>query len=157
MSEFRKSLLLLLGSILLWVAIAEGICQLLPVHSAFEVQPVNADNPIIRFRPNRDYLYSHGALLTNVNRGHVNNYGFVNDQDYQPGDAHPLLAVIGDSYIEAGMVPYPLTLQGRLAAEQNGNRRGYSFGASRTSPLEFLLFTVYARGRFGAGWLGGTR
>jgi hypothetical protein len=153
MSEFRKSLLLLLGSILLWLAIAEGICQLLPVHSGFEVQPVNADNPIIRFRPNRDYLYSHGALLTNVNRGHVNNYGFVNDQDYQPGDAHPLLAVIGDSYIEAGMVPYPLTLQGRLAAQQSGNRRVYSFGASGSSLLDYLYYAIYARQRFGAEWL----
>jgi len=153
MSEFRKSLLLLIGSTLLWLAIAEGICQLLPVHTGFEVQPVDAENPVIRFRPNRDYLYSHGAFLTNVNRGHVNNYGFVNNQDYQPGEAHPLLAVIGDSYIEAGMVPYPLTLQGRLAAEQNGERRVYSFGASGASLLDYLYYAIYARQRFGAGWL----
>src|SRR5436190_12103436 len=153
MSEFRKSLLLLIGSSLLWLAIAEGICQLLPVHTGFEVQPVNAENPIIRFRSNRDYLYSHGALLTNINRGHVNNYGFVNDQDYQPGDADPLLAVIGDSYIEAAMVPYPLTLQGRLAAQQNGNRRVYSFGASGSSLLDYLYYAIYARQRFGAEWL----
>jgi hypothetical protein len=153
MSEFRKSLLLLIGSTLLWLAIAEGICQLLPVHTGFEVQPVDAENPVIRFRPNRDYLYSHGAFLTNVNRGHVNNYGFVNNQDYQPGEAHPLLAVIGDSYIEAGMVPYPLTLQGRLAAEQNGERRVYSFGASGSSLLDYFYYAIYARQRFGAGWL----
>src|SRR5204862_6216144 len=153
MSEFRKSLLLLVGSILLWLAIAESICQLLPVHSGFEVQPVNADNPIIRFRPNRDYLYSHGALLTNINRGHVNNYGFVNDQEYQPGDARPLLAVIGDSYIEAAMVPYPLTLQGRLAAQQNGSRRVYSFGSSGSSLLDYLYYAIYTRQRFGAEWL----
>src|SRR5436190_20391614 len=153
MSEFRKSLLLLIGSSLLWLAIAEGICQLLPVHIGFEVQPVNAENPIIRFRSNRDYLYSHGAFLTNVNRGHINNYGFINDQDYQPGDARPLLAVIGDSYIEAGMVPYSLTLQGRLTAEQNGKRRVYSFGASGSSLLDYLYYSVYARRRFGAEWL----
>ena len=153
MSEFRKSLLLLIGSGLLWLAIAEGICQLLPVHTGFEVQPVNADNPIIRFRPNRDYRYSHGAFLTNVNRGHVNNDGFVNDQDYQPEDARPLLAVIGDSYIEAGMVRYPLTLQGRLAAQQNGERRVYSFGASGCSLLDYLYYAIYARQRFGAEWL----
>ena len=153
MSEFRKSLLLLIGSTLLWLAIAEGICQLLPVHTGFEVQPVDAENPVIRFRPNRDYLYSHGAFLTNVNRGHVNNYGFVNNLDYQPGEAHPLLAVIGDSYIEAGMVPYPLTLQGRLAAEQNGERRVYSFGASGASLLDYLYYAIYTRQRFGAEWL----
>ena len=70
--EFRKSLLLLVGSTLFWLAIAEGIFRLLPIHTGFEVQPLNAENPIIRFRPNRDFLYSHGAFLTNINHAHVN-------------------------------------------------------------------------------------
>jgi len=152
-AEFRKSLLLFVGSTLLWLALAEGICRLLPVHTGYEVQPVDAANPIVRFHPNRDFLFSRGPLLTNVNRGHVNNYGFVNDQHYETGDKRPLLAVIGDSYIEAGMVPYPLTLQGRLAGQQNGNRRVYSFGSSGSSLLDYLYYAIYARQQFGAEWL----
>jgi hypothetical protein len=152
-AEFRKSFLLFVGSTLLWLALAEGICRLLPVHTGYEVQPVDAENPVIRFHPNRDFLFSRGPFLTNVNRGHVNNYGFVNDQDYEPANTHPLLAVIGDSYIEAGMVPYPLTLQGRLAGRQNGNRRVYSFGASGSSLLDYLYYAIYARQQFGAEWL----
>ena len=152
-AEFRKSLLLLVGSTVLWLALAEGICRLLPVHSGFEVQPVDAANPIIRLRANRDYLYSHGPFLTNLNRGHVNNYGFANDRDYEPADTRPLLAVIGDSYIEAAMVPYPQTLQGRLAARQDGHRRVYSFGSSGSSLLDYLYYAIYARQRFGAEWL----
>ena len=152
-AEFRKSLLLLVASIVFWLALAEGICRLPPVHSGFEVQPVEAANPIIRFRQNRDYLYSHGPFLTNVNRGHVNNDGFVNDQDYQPADTRPLLAVIGDSYIEAAMVPYPLTVQGRLAARQDGGRRIYSFASSGSSLLDYRYYAIYARQRFGAEWL----
>src|SRR5260370_5502192 len=149
-AEFRKSLLLLVSSTVLWLAAAEVVCRFLPVHSGFEVQPVDAANPIIRLRANRDYLYSHGPFLSNVNRGHVNNDGFVNDQDYQPADTRPLLAVIGDSYIEAAMVPYPLTLQGRLAAWQDGRRRVYSFAASGSSLLDYLYYAIYARQRFGA-------
>ena len=152
-AEFRKSLLLFVGSTLLWLALAEGICRLLPVHTGYEVQPVDVANPIVRFHPNRDFLFSRGPFLTNVNRGHVNNYGFVNDQDYESGDKRPLLAVIGDSYIEAGMVPYPLTLQGRLAGRQNGNRRVYSFGSSGSSLLDYLYYAIYARQQFGAEWL----
>ncbi|HYU13951.1 MAG TPA: hypothetical protein VEK82_15340 [Stellaceae bacterium] len=152
-AEFRKSLLLLVGSMVLWFALAEGICRLVPVHSGFEVQPVDAANPIIRLRANRDYLYSHGPFLTNVNRGHVNNYGFVNDQNYEPADTRPLLAVIGDSYIEAAMVPYPQTLQGRPAARQDGNRRVYSLASSGSSLLDYLYYAVYARQRLGAQWL----
>src|SRR5260370_37286703 len=120
--EFRKSLLLLVGSTPLWLALAEGICRLLPVHTGYEVQPVDAANPIVRFHPNRDFLFSRGPFLTNVNRGHVNNYGFVNDQHYETGDKRPLLAVIGHKYIEAGTGPDPLTLRGRLAQHHNGNR-----------------------------------
>jgi len=152
-TEFRKSLLLLAGSIVLWFAITEGVCRLLPVHSGFEVQPVDAENPVIRFRPNRDFLYSHGAFLTNVNHGHVNNDGFINNQDYDAGDTRPLLAVIGDSYIEAAMVSYPQTLQGRLAAQQGGKRHVYSFGSSGSSLLDYLYYAVYVRQRFGAEWL----
>src|SRR5947208_1609147 len=121
-ANLGKSLALLLASIGLWLVSAEVVCRFLPVHSGFEVQPVDAANPIIRFRPNRDYLYSHGALLTNINRGHVNNYGFTNGQDYDLPDPRPLLAVIGDSYIEAAMVPVPHELHGRLAAPQDGLR-----------------------------------
>jgi hypothetical protein len=152
-AEFRKSLLLLVSSMALWLASAEVVCRFLPVHSGFEVQPVDAANPIIRLRANRDYLYSHGPFLSNVNRGHVNNYGFTNNQDYQPADTRPLLAVIGDSYIEAAMVPYPLTLQGRLAARQDGRRRVYSFASSGSSLLDYLYYAIYARQRFGAEWL----
>ena len=152
-TEFRKSLLLLAGSIVLWFAITEGVCRLLLVHSGFEVQPVDAENPVIRFRPNRDFLYSHGAFLTNVNHGHVNNDGFINNQDYDAGDTRPLLAVIGDSYIEAAMVSYPQTLQGRLAAQQGGKRHVYSFGSSGSSLLDYLYYAVYVRQRFGAEWL----
>src|SRR5437667_130623 len=90
-ANLGKSLALLVVSIGLWLASAEVVCRFLPVHSGFEVQTVDAANPIIRFRANRDYLYSHGAFLTNVNRGHVNNYGFTNDQDYDPADTRTLL------------------------------------------------------------------
>ena len=152
-ANLGKSLALLVASIGLWLASAEVVCRFLPVHSGFEVQSVDAANPIIRFRANRDYLYSHGALLTNVNRGHVNNYGFTNDQDYDPADTRPLLAVIGDSYIEAAMVPYPQTLQGRLAARQDGTRRVYSFASSGSSLLDYLYYAIYARQRFSAQWL----
>jgi hypothetical protein len=153
MKEAGKSLALLSATMLLWLAIAEGVCRLLPVNSGIEVLPVDAANPIIRFQPNRDYVYSHGSLLRDVNRGHVNNFGFVNDQNYDPDDARPLLAVIGDSYIQASMVPYPLTLQGRLAARQQGHRRVYSFASSGSSLLDYLYYAAYARRRFHAEWL----
>ena len=55
-----------------------------------------------------------------VNRGRVNNTGWVNDQDYRKDDTTPLLAVVGDSFIEAQMVPYAETMQARLAKALEG-------------------------------------
>ena len=109
--------------------------------------------PVVRFSPNRNYVFSHGPWMTNVNRGRINNYGFVNDQDYDPTDTRPLLAVIGDSFIEAAMIPCPHTLHGRLSAQQNGHRRVYSFAANGSSMLDYLHYATYARQRFGAEWL----
>jgi len=44
-----------------------------------------------------------------------NNAGFVDDQDYNASYEQPLLAIVGDSYVEAAMVSYVETLHGRLA------------------------------------------
>jgi hypothetical protein len=51
------------------------------------------------------------------------------------------------------MVPYPLTLQGRLAARQDGGRRVYSFASSGSSLLDYLYYAIYARRHLGAQWL----
>ena len=92
--------------------------------------PVNAANPILHFTPNRPFVNSLGWNMHNVVRGRVNNAGFVNDQDYVR-DGPPLIAVIGDSFIEAQMVAYPQTLQGRLAAALAAEFRVYSFAGVR--------------------------
>ena len=81
--------------------------------------------------------------------GRVNNAGFVNDQDYVR-DGPPLIAVIGDSFIEAQMVPYAETLQGRLAAALAGKFRVYSFAASGAPLSQYLIFAGHAVREYGA-------
>ena len=90
--------------------------RFLPVRGSLETQPVDAPHPILHFKPNNDVVFSLGWNFQIVNKMHVNNYGFVNDQDYDPRATSPLLAVIGDSYVEAVQVPYRETLHGRLAS-----------------------------------------
>jgi len=153
MSEFRKSLATMFASFLFCLLVIEIVLQFLPVRTGLEVQEVDADHPVIRFTPNRDFVFSDGWRLTNVNHGHVNNEGFVNDQDYVRDDRRPLLAIIGDSYIEAAMVRYKLTVQGRLAAEQPATQRVYSFGSSGSSLLDYLFYAVYARQHFHPDWV----
>ena len=129
---------------------AEIALRFLPVSSGLRSQPVNAKNPVFHFTPDRDLTFSHGWNFEMVNHRHVNNDGWVNDQNYKKDDHTPLLAIIGDSYIEALMVPYAKTLNGRLAKELNDRLRVYSFGASGAPLSQYLIWAGYAVREYGA-------
>jgi len=150
-SRPRQALLAAL-SVIIGVAVSlamlEGILRFLPVRNGPRTLPVNAANPVIRYTPNRAYTFSVGWRFTIVNRGRTNNYGFVNDWDYDSASHAPLLAVVGDSYIEAFMVPFPETLQGRLASCVGERGRVYSFGASGAALSDYLVEADFARTRF---------
>lgn len=157
MSKTAKVLLLASLSALIGLFAAllmlEAILWALPVNTGLRVQPVNEAQPVLRFQPDREYVFSRGWDFSVVNRGRVNNFGFVNDQDYRIERTSPLLAVIGDSFIEAAMVPYAETLQGRLAAKAGSLGRVYSFAASGSSLSQYLAYAKYVRDTFHADGL----
>jgi hypothetical protein len=126
----------------------EVVLRFLPVRESLSLLPVNDANPIARLRPNRDITWSKGWNFGIVNTFHVNNFGFVNDLDYEVDSDEPLLAVVGDSYVEAAMVPYEETLQGRLAASLAGRARVYSFAFSGSALSQYLAFARFARDVF---------
>jgi len=129
--------------------VLEIILRFLPVNTGLKTMPVNEANPVQRFTPNQDFTFSKGWFFDIVNHGHVNNFGYVNDIDYEPKKTTPLLAVVGDSYIEAVMVPYEETLQGRLKRSlENSGNRVYSFAASGAPLSQYLVFAQYARDVF---------
>jgi hypothetical protein len=128
--------------------LAEVVLRFLPVVTGLRTPAVNAAEPVKRFTPRRAFTYSRGWDFKGVNRGQTNNYGFVNDRDYDPSAATPLLAVVGDSYVEAVMVPFPETLQGRLAPCVDGRGRVYSFGVSGAALSQYLAEASFARSKF---------
>jgi hypothetical protein len=129
---------------------AEILLRFLPVQSGLRSQPVTAENPIFHFTPGRDATFSRGWDFDMVNRRRVNNAGWVNDQSYRPDDQTPLLAVVGDSYVEALMVPYAQTFYGRLAKKLAGQLRVYSFGASGAPLSQYLIWARHAVREYGA-------
>lgn len=100
------------------------------------------------FKPNRDITWSNDWKFSIVNQRHINNFGFVDDQDYDPNGEDWLLAVIGDSYVQSMMVPYEASIQGRLAACTAVRARVYSFGVSGAQLSTYLVFAEYARELF---------
>ena len=92
-------------SVLLGTAVGLTLLEVplrfLPVSEGLMTEPVNDSSSVFRFTPNRNVVWSRGWDFAIVNRLRVNNAGYVNDQDYSADDARPLLAVVGDSYVEA--------------------------------------------------------
>src|SRR5947209_10581609 len=147
--ELLFSFLLSLASIVVCLLVAEMVFRFLPVSTGLRSMPVTAADPVLHFTPNRPFTNSLGWTMHNVVHGRVNNAGFVNDQDYIR-DGPPLIAVIGDSFIEAQMVPYAQSLQGRLAAALNDTFRVYSFAGSRAPLCQCLIWAGYAVEEYGA-------
>src|SRR5262245_43661040 len=133
-----------------FLLLAELALNLMPVSSGLRSMPVDAEHPVFHFEPDRTYVFSHGWNFRNVNRGRVNNAGWVNDQDYRKDDAMPLIAIIGDSFIEAQMVPYPQTMQARLAKALDGRFRVYSFAGSGAPLSQYLIWAQHAVRDYGA-------
>jgi len=157
MSELKRSrartILFGILSTLVSIAIALTLLELglrfLPVATILSAVEVNENNPVFRFTPNRHYVWSKGWNFSIVNKGRVNKNGFVNDLDYDAApDALPLIAVIGDSYVEAQMVPYHDTVQGRLARRVGDRGRVYSFGSSGAPLSQYLTYAEHAAQTF---------
>ena len=138
----------LLAGLLLPLGCLEALMRTLPVHGGTHRLSVDAENPVVRFAPNREFVWSRDWNFSIVNRVKINNFGFASDFDYDADAETPLVAVIGDSYVEAFMVPYSLTCAGRLAARFDGRARVYSFAASGAPLSQYLAYAEYVRKMF---------
>jgi hypothetical protein len=126
---------------------AEVCLRFMPVATGLPMQAVNADNPVLRFTPNTAFTSSIGWSLADATKGWTNNDGFVNDQDYDPTDPRPLLAIIGDCFI-AETVPSRDTVQGRLAATVGVQGRVYSFATESAGLSQYLIWASYAAAKY---------
>lgn len=148
MGNIGKNALTVFGSVLFTLLLVEVALRFLPVNEGLWAQPVNESSPVMHFAPDRTSTWSRFADFSMVNTVHANNYGFLNDQDYDPQAGQPLIAFIGDSYVEAAMVPYGQTVHGRLARELEGSWLVYSFGVSGAPLSQYLAMARFVRDEF---------
>jgi hypothetical protein len=149
---FLFGLIMLAGSTATSLLVAELVLRLLPVSEGTLNTPVNQEHPVLSFEPDDDVLYSRDWNFSYVNHVRVNKQGFVNKHDYDADPATPVLAVIGDSYVEALMVPPEETLFGRLESDARsqygGDFRVYSFGASGAPLSQYLVYARHAQDNY---------
>jgi hypothetical protein len=106
------------GGLVMSLVVLEVFFRLLPVNSTLGKVNTSAAEPYNRYAPNQKFVYSHGWAFDNPTRGVTNREGFVNTRDF---DSKNGVLVVGDSFMEAIMLPYQDTLQGQLDQALHGN------------------------------------
>ena len=129
------------------VLLIEIFFRFLPVNEGLRAQPVNYENPIFKFEANRTATFSKNWNFDIINEVKVNNAGFINNNHYDENLETRLLSVIGDSYVEALMVPFDESLAGILSKKANRNRV-YSFAASGAGLSQHLIWAKHARKKY---------
>ena len=103
------------------------------------------EQPIARGEPDREFTWSRDWNFSIVNTVRINNAGFHSDVDYEADAPGPLLAVVGDSFVEAFHVPYRRSCAGRLATLLDPAARVYAFGQSGAGLSQYLAWARHAR------------
>ena len=130
----RVALKFLLGIALTLLA-GEGLCRALPVQSGWSNPPVTAEMPVVRYWPHARYVELVGWDLRSAVSGVFNNIGFPGaDIDL----TKPMLAVIGDSFVEAAVLSQEDRLEERLNARIS-SLRASSFGISGADLPDYLV------------------
>jgi len=138
------NLLTVAASVLVTLVLAEIVLRFLPVAWAPPVEPPTAENPIQRYVASTPFTWSLGWNFYVVVRGRTNAQGFVADYDYEAKATPPLVAVAGDSYVEALMVPFRDTLTGRLQAMLGNRGRAYAFAQSGSPLSQYVAYAKHA-------------
>ena len=110
-------------------------------------------NQIYHAAPDQEIMISRGWNLSNHRKIKINNKGFRNDQNYIERNSDPLIAVVGDSYVEANQVDYANSFYGLLAREYQGQAAVYSFGFSGAALSQYLVWARHAVLEYGASYL----
>ncbi|GHV05186.1 hypothetical protein AGMMS50229_07860 [Campylobacterota bacterium] len=150
----KKKIIYALCSAAIGLAVAliflEIVFRFLPVSSS--LLSITVDG-ISKATPNRDLVYSVRWNFRHVAPYHVNNAGFVNDQDYFADHSKPMIAVVGDSYIEAFVVQPNRAYFELLQEELKDRFAVYSFGFSGAPLSQYLIWAKHAREVYKSNYL----
>ena len=128
--------------------VAEIVLRFLPYNEGLIVPAINDSQPLYHFVPNREFRYSQDWDMKNGRIRRTNNVGFLSDINYVSPPTKPVLAVIGDSFVEAVQVDWKESVHGRLHEKLTPNVDVYAFGAAYASFAQYLAWVRYAHHAF---------
>ena len=127
----------------------EIIFRILPTSDSLLVKPVNNQNQIVRYTENRSVKKQIGFNFSHVNVRQINNYGSVSDKDFEKtaSQNRPVVAVIGDSYVEALHVKNQDTFHFKIDNKLK-KYDVYPIGISGSALSQYIAFAKFAKNEF---------
>jgi len=141
---FLANVATVVASLIFILVVLEIGLRFFPIAWAPDVFRPTPDDTMQRYEPNETFTWSHEWNFRDVVRGRTNAQGWIADYDYDASAKTPLLAVIGDSYIEALRVPFAETVTGRLQAAMGNRARAYAFAQSGAPLSQYVAYADYA-------------
>lgn len=127
------------------LVILEIVFRVLPVstvtRNGYYIHPL-----IVTYPPHHCFTIATGWDLKNAQRNCSNNLGFLADRDFVQDPR--AIALIGDSFVEANMLPAKDRLAAQLEAELAG-RPVYSMGGPGSNLLDYAERAKFAAEKFG--------
>lgn len=140
-----RTLSLWLAGVVSLVLALELLCRLLPVSTSTETG-YYTDPLILTYPPRHRWIASTGWDLRNAQTLRANNLGYPADRDFVRDER--AVALIGDSFVEASMLP-AADRPGAQLAQKLGTRPVYAMGAPGTAFLDYAERIRYAHERLG--------
>jgi hypothetical protein len=141
-----RAVLAVAAGVVALLAGAEAVLRLLPVSTA-TMTGYHVDPDLLTYPPGHVWTTSHGWDLRNPQRLRANNTGFVAERDFQP-DARAV-ALIGDSYVESGMLGANLRPGRQLEDALGGSRAVFAMGSPGTALLDYAQRVRFASENYG--------
>ena len=125
--------------------VLELVLQVLPTSTATRTG-YYIDPNIQTYPPGHVFQTSFGWSLERPQLHRANNFGFLAEHDFVPDPR--ATALIGDSYVEASMLPMSKRLAAQLELRQNG-RRVYAMAGPGSSLLDYAERVRFAAEKLG--------
>lgn len=127
---------------------AEGGLRLLPVSQGFYLDTITQDQPIARRLPDRMATSSRGWTMSEAVTVPINAQGFIHAENFTKDAQTPLTVLIGDSQIEAPLIPWQKSLSYGLSQHLKGGMRVYPVGMSGASLSQYLIWYQHMKDRY---------
>jgi hypothetical protein len=125
---------------------SEALLRLLPVFTSAD-SGYHVDPLVLNYPPHQAWQVSTGWALYNPQRMRANNAGFAAEHDFVPDPQ--AVALVGDSYVEASMLPMVQRPAAQLEQALGGQRRVYALGGPGSSLLDYAERIRLAHERWG--------